>query len=338
MALGNGLVAYYKAENNPNDSSGNGLNGTNGTFQSSVKKLGSYATAQGAFNSDPNSVITVLNDPLLNFGVGAFSISFWQYRETGSGNYGIVSKYSAGNYFTLRSEGNNVHFATPGGGSEADLVSDFVVHQQWRHIVVTRSAAGLKKIYVQGVEGSSQSDTSSVSNTADLVIGSGGGHPSAVNLWSGYLDEIAFWNRELSSSEVTELYGAGAGLEIEVLPPESSDVISGITTATKGTPVTATLNTTSIEALTSVAANDYFNSHLNWKVVSFTFKHSSGKQSKEILFKNDGAGTFADVSVLYSSRARTGVFTLSEIRFVDYDGGSFIVASADLPAITTTVS
>ena len=35
---------------------------------------------------------------------------------------------------------------------------------------------------------------------------------------NGIIDEVGFWNRELTSSEVTDLYNSGAGLAYPLVP------------------------------------------------------------------------------------------------------------------------
>lgn len=91
----------------------------------------------------------------------------------------------------------------------------------WNHVVYTDSGTGLVgsgQIYVNGsLNVNSNTNSGGIytrmnNGTFNVVAGINGWSPTQFLKHRGKLDEIAIWkNRELTSTEVTELYNAGAG-------------------------------------------------------------------------------------------------------------------------------
>jgi len=114
----------------------------------------------------------------------------------------------------------------------------------WKHIAFTYDGsdtlAGMK-LYVDGTEittvtsGGSISGSSTSSN--NWYIGRKGG--GAYNYYNGFVDEVAIWERELTSGEVTALWNGGNGL------PYATPSADNSPTATLNTPVDTTNLTTS---------------------------------------------------------------------------------------------
>jgi len=79
-------------------------------------------------------------------------------------------------------------------------------------------AAGAAKIYINGVEQGTTHDTgfsAASPNQADEGVDSHMGYDIMVNdgqFFNGMLDEVSFWNRTLSASEITDLYNNGSGI------------------------------------------------------------------------------------------------------------------------------
>jgi len=82
---------------------------------------------------------------------------------------------------------------------------------EWHHLVVTLGS-GTHKIYVDGSEIDSRSatfDTGGGGTVKNAVIGNYG--PSGSEDWTGELDDMAIWNRVITSGEVTNLWNSGDG-------------------------------------------------------------------------------------------------------------------------------
>lgn len=94
-----------------------------------------------------------------------------------------------------------------GGFTNAWLLPD-----QWHHLVVSVSGNTMS-FYDNGA----LADTVMLSGTRATPNEVRLGCNQAGFAWAGLLDEIGFWNRALSATEVTQLYNAGNGLAFEEL-------------------------------------------------------------------------------------------------------------------------
>jgi hypothetical protein len=100
------------------------------------------------------------------------------------------------------------------------------------HIAVVKSSTGGATIYINGA--SSVTDgaaTGAVGTTTDpLRIGTRF-RPTAQLFADGVVDEVGFWTRVLSSSEVSQLYTSGAGLAYPFSSSTTIKTIDGVTRA-----------------------------------------------------------------------------------------------------------
>lgn len=158
-----------------------------------------------------NQYLTVPSSTDFDFGTGDFSFTFWM-RITSRATYGgLVTKDSpnrlkfqaADHVINIRMDNTEYAVITynPGGTNTSLLNS-------WHHIAVIRTGTSLKG-YVDNVEYGSHTATQSFSlngqqwgNNLGQYIG-------------GQLDEIAIFDRALSSAERTEIYNNGASFDIE---------------------------------------------------------------------------------------------------------------------------
>lgn len=215
-----GLVAYYPLNSNANDFSGKGHNGTlvnSPTFVPGKIGNGLQITAQ-------NQVVTIPDNTDFSFTDGTsdlpFTISAWLYTIAYSSN---------SNRFISKREGNSSSewLATFNGS-----VLNIILHSQnsginvkyiscanttslntWNHFVITFDGTN-GKIYINGVLQATTNTisgtyTNMMSTTAVTRIGSNNS-TSANTAQFGITDEVAIWkNRELTATEVLELYNKG---------------------------------------------------------------------------------------------------------------------------------
>ena len=218
------LFAVYKAESNANDS----LATYNGIAQGGLTYSG--GKSGNAFTFNGTNAYVSLPDNSLNF-TGKFSYSFWikstdltagggiivgnvQFPRT---PYGFAHGYEIGTgsgkcYFFFRS-GTNIQYN--------HYTTNVVNNGNWNHIVVTYDPNDLTtgaKIYVNGTLNIQANTLGLVtpigySSPMKACIGARNHSGSAVNpLPSGTsIDELNAWSKELTSTEVTELYNAGTG-------------------------------------------------------------------------------------------------------------------------------
>lgn len=219
--LWDGLLAYYTADNTPNDALGN----YNGTLVNGA----TYGTGiiNNGFSFDGvNDKVDISNFTNLQGG-DPFSISLWYYDTKGSGNRTFIAQQESGTnkgmHFYIRStdqyrfqilgdtggiilESNNLSTLTPPSTTNT-----------WYNLVVTYdggfSASGVT-FYINGssLTLNTSQDNLSVYASTGTVISIGNREDNATP-FGGIIDEVGVWDRELTASEVTELYNSGAGLQ-----------------------------------------------------------------------------------------------------------------------------
>ena len=216
--LWDGLLAYYTADNTPNDALG--------TYNGTLVNGATYATGiiNNAFSLDGvNDYVDVGNN--FDFNVNnTFSFNFWIDRTTGSAFSTLFSKIdssSKGYYIRLD---NNIN-----GKIQlimADDVTNYSIYTTTNQLanlnthMITISYDGLNTsascvIYVDGalvassrsIFGTGASLTTNINNAKIGVNSLSGG----IQYYKGILDEISIYNRVITSTEVTELYNSGAG-------------------------------------------------------------------------------------------------------------------------------
>lgn len=211
-SLWNGLQAYYTADNTPNDALG--------TYNGTLTNGATYGTGiinQGFDLDGVNDYVDLGNN--LDFdGSTPFSISCWVYFDS-STDQSMFAKFTVTQgYQLIRRSTRDVRFAlyalNVGGGYISVRTTSTINSLNWHNVIVTydgsKDSSGVN-IYFNGsaqtlfVEANTL--TGSISNSANAKIGS----RNSDFYLNGVQDEIGVWNRELTSTEVTELYNSGAG-------------------------------------------------------------------------------------------------------------------------------
>ena len=210
--LWDGLLAYYTADNTPNDALGN----YNGTLVNGA----TYGTGiiNNGFSFDGVNDYVDLGNVLDFDGSTPFSISAWCYFTTNT-TQAIFAKFTLTQGYVLqRRNSQDIRFglyALNVSGSYLSVRTTSTVSTGgWKHIVVTydgsKDVSGVN-IYVDDslmtLTTEANALIGSTSTTATAKIGS---RQSDLYL-NGLEDEVGIWNRELTPSEVTELYNSGSG-------------------------------------------------------------------------------------------------------------------------------
>jgi hypothetical protein len=198
-----GLIGYWPYDGDTLDYSGLGNHGTafgNPTFVGG--KVGS-----GALDFDGNDYVT-MDGVADDFTGDDVTMAAW-IRTTTS---------SEGDWYSLNGTdgqdlvcilGGDIRFYEGGWKPAAGVT---VNDGAWHHIVATRENMYVN-IYVDGVHRSSASYTSTIRlDTGDrwsIAQEWDGGNPS--DFLTGTVDEVAMWNRALTSEEIAHLYNDGNG-------------------------------------------------------------------------------------------------------------------------------
>jgi hypothetical protein len=209
MSLLTGLTAYYKLDGNANKSVGT----NNGTATGVT--YGPGKTGQAAiFNGSADIQIPVSSD--FTFGVSDFTVGAWfKFNANGIRYFIAGQSNSLGSNgsvsFLIEKESTNIITGFVCFGSlffqvNSGAITDF----NWHFLVLQRDSTILR-LLVDNIEVASVViGAISINNSSfNMGIGCGGEIPSLK--LDGRAEEFGFWNRALSSSELTFLYNNGNG-------------------------------------------------------------------------------------------------------------------------------
>ena len=179
------------------DISGNGNNGTC-TMDSGCD------TVQGLLinASDFDGVNDyIYSDSSITFGT-TFSVSLWV--NISSVSYIISTReFAPTNWWTIQTSGSNTILAQLNNGA-VQLDSGVTSNSSYQHVILTLDGT-TARIFVDGVLRNSVAMTTSYSNER-VSIGK-----FSTLYTTAFIDEVGIWNRNLTESEISDLYNSGAG-------------------------------------------------------------------------------------------------------------------------------
>lgn len=228
--LTNGLVCHLTFDNNYNDDSGNGINGTpNGTPTFVAGKIGAGAVSLTTLQDGSEIDYVSLGYPTqLQFdGAENFSISFWTSYTNQFDDPPFISNKnwsSSDNIgwgiFTQNGGNFRVNVTGDGGGAkQSTTATPFIRDGAWHNIVVTFDRSSVVSIYVDGVLVKTDPLAATTGNIDTLSLGyavnvgqdgtgsyTDGGSAQMIGL---LMDDLGIWGRVLSASEVGAIYQGG---------------------------------------------------------------------------------------------------------------------------------
>ena len=223
QAPANGLLAHYPFIKNANDASGNGNHGIAHGVTPTTDRFG---RVNNAYSFDGVDDVISTSIPFSAPGPNTFTLSVW-FRTTstrggrllgsGSSQFGGSPNYDRQLYL---SNTGQLYFGIyqtdkyPDGNKVVATTQSYN-DGGWHHAVATLSAAGMK-LYVDGVLRVSDTRyTYAEGYSGYWKVGfdnlSGWPATPASNYYAGALDDIFIYNRELTATEITQLYGGTAG-------------------------------------------------------------------------------------------------------------------------------
>lgn len=183
---------------------------------STVKDLGSGDNDGTASNvtiggrmSDFNGTTSSIDLGSDVIGTGADTISAWINLDSLGENSGgrIVDNGKTFFYLSNAPDTNSLAFRSD-GTNYALAAAEAVSLNQWIHVTATRDASGVANIYVNGVL-SGDADQDSGTPTAgdnNVFIGN---NSAGDRTMAGKIADVKHWDRELSATEVLQLYEQG---------------------------------------------------------------------------------------------------------------------------------
>ena len=205
-------------------SAGNQLGVDNGTLVNGCS-LTTGKVGQAFTFDEINDYVSLPNNSL-NF-IGDFSVSFWVYTNISFrvqqffNSYSVGSTYGYGYYCSMDNGKMSLHFVN-GGTHESTYQIPYTWTQNWHHVVITRKRSTSTKVYINGsiVSGTFPFGdvTKNPSYQSNQICNLGGINNGTSNLLNGKIDAFTTWQKELTQSEITELYNSGNGKQITATP------------------------------------------------------------------------------------------------------------------------
>lgn len=188
-----------------------GLNGTSSADMSSLTATGKIGPAINTTDGDVD-LVTYKADILSNQNG---SLSFWfRWDSSAVNNQIILGKIVPGNYevyvIRLKSPQMQLQFdMDDGGGDLKQITIDGITTNKWYYVVHTWNGTGWQ-VFIDGQLNSTAAYTKIPSSGGTLFkIGYSDGTEAR---FRGLIDEMSFWNRTLTSTEVSNLYNTGSGV------------------------------------------------------------------------------------------------------------------------------
>jgi hypothetical protein len=199
-----GLLRKYYFTGNANDTSGNGYNGTvNGATLTTDRK----SAANAAYSFNGSAEINIANTGIN--GLASISASCWIYPTT-LGDYDAVycARGASNNNLDLFVLANgNIRFDVGNGITAIYALTTTapLSINNWYHVVCTWVSGGYAKIYINGSLVTTSAGTLNGNLAIDDVIRFGYDDYSTNRYFYGKIDDARFYNRVLSSPEITAL-------------------------------------------------------------------------------------------------------------------------------------
>jgi len=220
-----GLVAFYAFENDANDSSGNGLNGTLVGDAKFAEGPAGYGMALD-LDGDGDYVDCGL-DPKFDI-TEQITFTYWIKAVALDKGWNTVLSRGDDSWRSSRAGTENSMEAAVGGTSGnyvlgATLVDD----DKWHHVGAVYDGETFS-LYVDGELDVSEESTGSITvSSYPLYIGNNSQNTDRE--WTGLIDEVVIFNRSLSTGEIR--YLAGKRAMDDVLGPDVTgpgDIVQGV--------------------------------------------------------------------------------------------------------------
>ena len=199
--LKNNLLCWYAFDGNFNDShSTMNLTVTNGNPGFGKDRNGN---PKGAFSTTGGNALSVNGTIALDN--RTFSIQFWTLKPS---SWFLAEGTAAPNMgMHVGIIGTSLCWAFYNNDMQCPL--DSITNAGWTHWVLTYNVTTKKKSIWRNGKLGHDTTTAAFAGTGTFYIGR---HYNASMTYSGSLDDVAIWSRELTADEVATLYANGKGL------------------------------------------------------------------------------------------------------------------------------
>jgi hypothetical protein len=217
------LVGFWTGDGDARDFAGLDQNGTNNGAGFAVGKVGQSFR----FAAEPQN-ISIPDSAAMR--PANFTIESWAKSESNSGVRHIFAKTlgsATADSYVLWNDSGMLNAAICANVSTCAAISAPMFNTgEWHHVAVTFDDAGDSlRLYVDGAQVAAGASALSIGYDAHPVL-IGADHANEVisDSWRGQLDEVSFYDRALSASEIAAVYNAGAAGKLKAktvnaLPP-----------------------------------------------------------------------------------------------------------------------
>jgi sugar lactone lactonase YvrE len=223
VAPPSGLVGWWPGDNNANDIQ----SGNNGTLQGAVIFTAGKVNAAFSFDGT-GGYVNVADAPNLNSTTATWN--FWLQTTQSGTPVGIIGKHDAAGSthgFTIILQPQGVITAqikNSSSGVATELTGTKLVNDgQFHHIALALQSGGTSVLYIDGVAETTQTTLPFTYNATPIRFGR-----VLDTSWTplkGALDEIQYFSRLVSQSEIQSIYNAGSGGNCK-LPVITSPLVS----------------------------------------------------------------------------------------------------------------
>ncbi|TAL05147.1 MAG: hypothetical protein EPO07_04030 [Verrucomicrobia bacterium] len=221
-----GVVSWWTADGTSNDftAANNGVLRNGATFTNGM--------VSGAFFFDGiDDFVEVSNSPSLNPS-GSFSIEGWIYPRADA-NMGILEKWSGSvglSYALHTTLGLALQFPISDAAHAGDAsfhsfsTTNVLTLNNWNHVAaVYDQSTGTRQLFLNGVKVAERTDAPITVTSSSLRVSIGANSPSSTttaNYFKGAIDELTFYARALTVSDVQAIYNAAiSGKCKQAVPP-----------------------------------------------------------------------------------------------------------------------
>ena len=214
MALTDNIISYWKFDS---DNSNDSVSTNNGTDTSITYSAGNGKINNGAgFASASSSKIVMGNVAALR--PSAVTYNLWVNATSLPNAYNcMIGKNGAGDTyfctFYVKSNGKLAAYIVATTTVFIDGTNTTTLSTgTWYMLTLTYDSTSGGKVYVNGVSDGTFSANGAINTNGDEFF-LGYQQTYSNRYWNGAIDEVGVWSRALSSTEITELYNSGSGLQ-----------------------------------------------------------------------------------------------------------------------------
>ena len=204
--LWNNIISYYTADNTPNDATGT----ANGTLVNGA----TYGTGKinNGFSLDGVNDYVETGTRIGFVGSQPHTYSAWIKMSTVK-NCIIISNSDVSNGDSIGIGATNKLTLYKGNVNNQSNGTTVLIANTWYHVAISYSVYnGVSNNINMYINGSlEKSAIFFIGNSANAQIQKIGASISGTLIFAGLIDEPAVWNRELTATEITELYNSGSG-------------------------------------------------------------------------------------------------------------------------------